>query len=322
MDREAAPSIVAAISATSPPSGRQYEINFADQRAVVVEVGGGLRIYECAQGAVLDGYGVDEMCSGGRGQPLIPWPNRVRDGQYEFDSTLHQLSLSEPEAHNAIHGLVRWANWSVADRAADRVVVEHQLHPQPGWPGTLSLQIEYALGAGGLSVRTTATNVGSAACPFGAGQHPYLTLGQESIDSLVLQIPGQRRLEADERGIPTGSGGVSGTNLDYTEPRRLGEAKIDTAYTDLARDGDGLARVVITTADGGRQTTLWADDGYRFVMVFTGDTLARRARRRGLAVEPMTCAPNAFRSGDGLLRLEPGASFSARWGITSGSAGA
>ncbi len=314
--------MVAGVSETSPPSGRQYEISFGDQRAVVVEVGGGLRIYESAQGTVLDGYGVDEMCTGGRGQPLLPWPNRVRDGRYEFDGTRQQLSLSEPEARNAIHGLVRWTNWTVADRAADRVVVEHELHPQPGWPGTLSLQIEYALGANGLSVMTTATNVGGAPCPFGAGQHPYLTLGQESIDSLVLRIPGRRRLEADERGIPTGRVDVSGTRLDYTEPRRLGEAKIDTAYTDLARDDDGLARVTIATADGERRTTLWADDGYRFLMVFTGDTLAPEARRRGLAVEPMTCAPNAFQSGDGLLRLEPGASFSARWGITPGFVGA
>jgi aldose 1-epimerase len=298
------------------PTGDQHEISHGDQRAVVVEVGGGLRVYEAAGGARLDGYEAHEMCSGGRGQPLMPWPNRVRDGRYEFDGSSHQLALSEPEAHNAIHGLVRWANWTVAQRNRDRVVMEHILHPQPGWPGTLHLQIEYALGAGGLVVSTTAANVGSVDCPFGAGAHPYLTLGTESIDSLTLQAPGRRYLEADQRGIPTGVRDVSGTPLDFLAPRELGEDRLDTAYTDLVRDDDGLARVLIVTVDGTRRTTLWMDEAYPFLMLFTGDTLSAPARRRGLAVEPMSCAPNALQSGDGLVRLEPGARHTARWGIS------
>jgi aldose 1-epimerase len=298
------------------PSGEQHEISRRDQGAVVVEVGGGLRVYEAAEGALLDGYEVHETCSGGRGQPLIPWPNRVRDGQYEFDGRRQQLSLSEPEAHNAIHGLVRWASWTVAERASDRILMEHVLHPQPGWAGTLQLQIEYALGDRGLAVTTSAVNVGSVACPFGAGAHPYLTLGTELIDSLTLQAPGRRYLESDERGIPTGVRDAQGTPLDYLQPRELAGARLDTAYTDLVRDGDGLARVRIATADGTRRATLWMDGSYPFVMLFTGDTLPAGVRRRGLAVEPMSCAPNALQSGDGLVRLEPGARHTARWGIS------
>lgn len=310
--------IVAAVTDQHSPSGRQYEIQHGDQRAVIVEVGGGLRVYESARGAVLEGYRLDEMCSGGRGQPLLPWPNRIRDGQYEFDGVNYQLGLTEAEAHNAIHGLVRWANWTVAEQSPERVAVEHRLHPQPGWPAILDLQIEYALGDGGLTVTTTATNMGAAACPFGAGQHPYLTLGTETVDALSLVVPGLRYLEADERGIPVGSADADGTPLDFTTPRPIGAAKLDVAYTDLERDGDGLARVVIATAGGERQGTLWVDESYLYLMVFTGDTLAPNRRRRGLAVEPMTCPPDAFRSGDELLRLEPGTSFTARWGITPG----
>ena len=115
------------------PSGEQHEIRHGDQRLVVVEVGGGLRTYDVADGALLDGYGSDEICNGGRGQLLIPWPNRVRDGSFEFGSERHQLGLTEPEAHNAIHGLVRWANWSVARRDDQAVVLQHVLHPQTGW---------------------------------------------------------------------------------------------------------------------------------------------------------------------------------------------
>ncbi len=300
------------------PSGDQHEITRGDQHAVVVEVGGGLRIYECAHGPLLDGYGADEVCEGGRGQALIPWPNRVRDGIYEFDGERRQLALTEPEAHNAIHGLVRWANWSVASQAADRVVMHYTVHPQPGWPGTLELEIDYRLSATGLTVTTTATNAGARSCPYGAGQHPYLTLGTEAVDSLVLKAPGRTYLESDERGIPIATHDVTGTRFDYTEPRELGSDKLDTGYTDLDRDRDGIARVSIETAGGGRRSTLWIDDAYRYLMVFTGDTLPPPARRRGLACEPMTCAPNAFASGDGLVILQPGASHTASWGIESG----
>ncbi len=298
------------------PSGVQHEISHRDQRVVVVEVGGGLRIYETAAGPLLQGYSEREPCSGGRGQPLIPWPNRLRDGRYEFAGASQQLALTEPERRNAIHGLVRWANWTVGDRAGDRVVMEHVLHPQTGWPGTLHVAIEYALGDEGLAVTTTATNVGEVALPYGAGQHPYLTLGTAAVDALTLQAPGRTYLETDERGIPTGVHPVAGTALDFTSARELGDARLDTGYTDLIRDDDGRARVEISTPGGARRATLWVDRSYEYLMLFTGDTLAEPARRRGLAVEPMTCAPNAFASGAGLIELAPGASHRASWGIS------
>jgi aldose 1-epimerase len=49
-------------------------------------------------------------------------------------------------------------------------------------------------------------------------------------------------------------------------------------------------------------------------MLFTGDPLPD-VDRRSLAAEPMTCPPNAFRTGEALIRLEPGRSFTSAWGI-------
>ena len=128
----------------SAPSGEQIAIEHADQRAVVTGVGAGLRAYSVAGRDVVNGYGVDEMATAGRGQMLIPWPNRLQDGQYEFEGRRHQLPLTEPEHANAIHGLVRWSVWNAAVREPERVVMEHRLHPQPGYPFTLDLGIEYA----------------------------------------------------------------------------------------------------------------------------------------------------------------------------------
>ena len=91
---------------------QQFEIASGDQRVVVVEVGAGLRSYTVDGRDVLDGYGRGEMCPSGRGQILAPWPNRLEDGAYDFDGRHLQLPINEIDAHNAIHGLVRWEAWS------------------------------------------------------------------------------------------------------------------------------------------------------------------------------------------------------------------
>jgi aldose 1-epimerase len=298
------------------PSGAQHELRHGDQRAVVVEVGGALRAYDVAGEAVLDGYSAGEMCSGARGQTLAPWPNRLRDGRYRFDGAEQQLPLSEPERRNAIHGLLRWANWSAAEHDADRVVMAHRLHPQPGYPFALDLELDYRLDEAGLAVTIRAENTGEAPCPFGAGAHPYITAGTARVDEALLEAPGRRRLVTDDRGIPTGSEPVEGTPYDFRDRRRIGELELDTAFEDLARDDEGRAEVSLDGPD--RRVTLWMDERYAYAMLFSGDSLTEpERRRRGLGVEPMTCAPNAFRTGDGLVTLDPGERFEAAWGIAA-----
>lgn len=298
------------------PSGEQIELARDGQRAVVVEVGGGLRLYDVNGRPVLDGYPLDAMCTSGRGQMLIPWPNRLEDGRYEFDGRGHQLPLTEPGKGNAIHGLVRWAAWSVAEQAPDRVVMEHVIRPQPGYPFTVALRIEYALSQSGLSVRTTADNLGDVECPFGSGAHPYLVVGTATVDPVILRVPGRTVIRTDERGIPVDRIGVEGTEYDFRRPRAIGAAKLDNALTDLDRDADGAARVELVNPETGAGVALWVDETYRYVMVFSGDTLPD-VNRRSLAVEPMTCPPNAFLSGEALIRLAPGQSFESAWGIAA-----
>jgi aldose 1-epimerase len=297
-----------------PPSGEQLELRHGDQVAVVVEVGGALRAYGVGGRDILYGYGVDEVCTAGRGQQLLPWPNRLEDGSYTFDGQQHQLALTEPKARNAIHGLVRWVPWRVRERAADGVIMGLALPPQTGWPFQLDLEIGYTLSAHGLRVRTTATNVGSAACPFGAGSHPYLSAGGGTVDAgHVLRVPASAVLRADERGLPVGVDAVEGTPFDFRAGRAIRDLMLDHCFTDLARDADGLAHVELQDP-AGALSRVWMDDTYRYAMVFTGDTTADVARR-GVAIEPMTCPPNAFRSGEAVVRLEPGASATSEWGI-------
>ena len=259
------------------------------------------------------------MSVSGRGPVLIPWPNRLQDGGYEFEGSRHQLPLNEPERRNAIHGLVRWAAWRLSEREPHRAVMTHILYPQPGYPFTLKLSIEYALSSSGLRVGTTATNIGKVPCPFGGGAHPYLTLGTGSLDSLILRVPARTVLRADERGLPVGADPVENSEYDFRKPRRIGSTKLDHAFTRFDRDEDGLARVDLLDPEQGTQVSLWVDESYPYLMLFTGDSL-RDIHRRSLAVEPMTCPPNAFRTNVALIKLDPGSSFTGTWGIIPGRA--
>ena len=241
-------------------------------------------------------------------------PTGSRTGATSSTGGTTSSTLTEPEHGNAIHGLVREATWTVAEREPHRVVMEHLLRPQPGYPFTLALRIEYELSADGLRVSTTATNAGPDACPYGSGAHPYLTVGTATVDSAFLRCPGWTVLRTDERGLPVSTESVDGTDYDFRRPRRIGSTRLDHAFTDLERGADGLARVELAGSRAGRRLILWVDDAYGYLMLFTGDPLAD-VNRRSLAVEPMTCPPNAFRTGEGLVRLEPGASFRSAWGI-------
>jgi aldose 1-epimerase len=298
------------------PSGEQWLIKSGDHEAVIVEVGGGLRRYGVAGVDVVDGYAETEMCPDGAGQVLAPWPSRIRDGRYVFAGEQHQLPLSEPLRHNAIHGLVNWARWHTVDVGSDEVTVEHALAAQPGYPWPLRLRTTWSVGPTGLRASHEITNGGGAACPLGLAVHPYLTVPGVRLDDLMVQIPARYRLLVDGRLLPIGAARVAGSEFDFTKPRRLGAAAIDVAFGDLIREGDGSSAVTLSTVDG-RGVRLWADAAFSWWQVYTSDSLTGQRRRRSIAVEPMTCPPDAFRSGRDVVVLESGQTWQGTWGIAT-----
>jgi aldose 1-epimerase len=206
--------------------------------------------------------------------------------------------------------------WRMVGRAQNRVSLACELRPSPAYPFALRLTVEYRLGRDGLTVATEAENLGDADLPFGLGFHPYLTVGTPTVDQVRLTVPADRRLITDDRGIPTGSVAVAGTEFDFTQGRLIGVTRLDTGFTALRRDADGRARVELDHPDGPGGATLWADDRFRYFMAYTGDTLDPASRRAALAVEPMTCPPDALRSGTDVTVLRPGSRWTASWGIT------
>lgn len=298
------------------PSGLQHTITHGEQRATIVEVGGGVRCYSHAGRDVLDPYPLDAMCDGAHGTPLIPWPNRLEDGRYEFEGRTHQVALTEPGKQNAIHGFLRWRSWSVRERDERSVTMGIRLRPMQGYPFDLDVSIEYRLDDDGLTVATTATNTGTTNCPYGAGQHPYLSPGEGRIDECTLQIDAATRLLTDaDRQLPTGFEEVEATDFDFRSPKRLGDLRIDHAFGDLIRDDRGRAWVSLRGGDTATART-WVDENHGLIQIYTGDTLAPGRRRRGLGTEPMTCPPNALRTGDSVIVLEPSESVTTRWGAS------
>lgn len=293
------------------PSGEQFELRLGAQRATIVEVGAGIREYSVDGRDVLEPYPREAICDGGHGAVLIPWPNRLGGGRYEWDGAARQLDLSEPARGNAIHGLMRWRSWQALERSSASIAMGALLHPHPGYPFALDLRLLYSLGEEGLTVACTARNVGAQACPYGFGQHPYLSAGGAPVDECELELAARSQIVLDETSrLPVGTRDVRGTELDFNAPERIGERVLDDALTGFG----GAPRATLTCPDGAR-IELWADERHRVLQMFTGDTLAPGRRRTALAVEPMTCPPDAFRSGEQLVRLEPGESVTTRWGV-------
>lgn len=293
------------------PSGEQLVIENGGYRAVVTECGAGLRELGYGGRPLVEGYLEDTMASGGRGQLLLPWPNRIRDGRYRFADRDHQLPLSEVGRGHASHGLVRWAAWRPVEVSGDAVSLDHRLMAQPGYPWTLDLSVRYAVSDEGLAVTVTATNRAASPAPFAAGAHPYLLVGPGPVDAWELTVPARTALATDDRKIPTGRVDVAGGESDFRVGRLIGDTVLDTAYTDLDRDDDGRASVLLRGPDGGVE--LWMDRSHRWLQVYTADDLT--PPRGALAVEPMTAPPDAFNSGEDLLVLEPGATTTLVWGI-------
>ena len=302
----------------TPPSGRQYSIAHGDLTAVITQVGATLREHTVRGRPVIDGFGVGHRATDGRGQVLAPWPNRLTAGRYTFGDRRCQAPLTEPERGNAIHGLVRWLDWAEITYTADEVVLGCDLRPQPGYEWQLHLEVGYRLAENGLTVSAAVANTGVETAPFGLGFHPYLTLGT-GVDRLHLRLPARSQLPApedpDTRATPVD---LSGTPLDFHTPKVIGATQLDTAFGDLERDPDG--RAVADMSDPGRRAPHPPVGRHAFpwLMVYTADDVhTPERRRRAVAIEPMTCPPNAFRSGTDIITLTPGETWHGEWGLTA-----
>ena len=260
------------------PSGEQYEITFGTHRVVITEVGAGLRSYTVDGRDVIDGY--DRTRCAPPAEDRSSHPGRTASKTAPTTSAVGATNSrsTKPEAHNAIHGLVRWHAWTVRDHQPEHIALEHRLHPRPGYPFTLDLTVEYTLSDAGLTVRTYRGNTGGDACPV-RERGTSVSHARQHRRRPDAPVPAHTVLHSDSRGPSDGRGqrgrdGVrlpSGTSHRQHGPRPL----LHRSRPRRGRHRTGRA----ARADRDEGIDLWVDRSYPYLMFFTGDPLPDVARR-------------------------------------------
>jgi aldose 1-epimerase len=298
---------------TSPArftAARTWTIRSGGHEAVIARRGAGLCGYAVDGVAVVDPLGEREIPSAYHGLVLAPWPNRIPDGRWTWRGEPLQLPVNEVDTGCALHGLVAWSAWELRSLTDDAVELEVVVEPQPGFPFALDLTVAWSVGTGGLRCHITAANPGWEATPFGVAVHPYAVLPGCGVDELELTVPAATWLATDERLRPAGLRDVTDGDRDFRSGAPLRGRSLDTAFTDVTGDP-------VRVSGGGGTVEVWADAAFPWWQVYTSDYFPTGSarHRRALAVEPMTCGPDAFNTGRDLLVLEPGQGWRAEWGI-------
>ena len=311
--------------ARTPMSGTQHALRAGDYEAVIASVGATLRSLTYRGRDLVVPFDSDEVRPSYRGATLAPWPNRVVDGTYSFGGVERQLPLTEPARSHALHGLAAWLDFEAIDKGSDHVTLAAVIQPQTAYPWRVLVTTTFSLGPEGLTQSVTARNDSDEPAPWGTGPHPYLVAGEGHVDDWTLELPAAQVLAVTaDRLIPTDLVGVDAEEperFDFRSPRPIGGVEIDHAYSGLVRDASGLVAVRVTDASGSGVEMSW-DAACPWVQIHTADKPEAALSRLGLAVEPMTCAPDAFNAGDyafdaGLITLEAGAESVASWRIAA-----
>ncbi|SDK12902.1 aldose 1-epimerase [Actinopolyspora mzabensis] len=298
-------------------NGRLYEIRSGHHRALVGGVAATLLSWQVAGEEMLLTHPPEDVGEGFQGKTILPWPNRIDGGTYEFNGERLQVPINEPSRNAALHGLMNFVEWEPVRHRADSVSLRYLLHPQYGYPFRMAFLVEYSVDRHGVRCTLTAENTGSHEAPVGWANHTYISAGTGGTDSMELRLPTATYYRTNDRLIPTGTASVAGTEYDFRSGRTIGSTTMDTAFKDLARNRRGHATVRFGRTEG-PDVLLWVDESYGYLQVYTDDAPSEQRpqpARSGITVEPNTCPPNAFVTGEAVRVLRPGERHAGTWGL-------
>lgn len=304
------------MSGNRAASGRQFVIRRGGAKVQIGQVAAVLREYS------VDGVHFTETWDDawvppmGCGMTLVPWPNRIADGLWLHQGKKQQLDITDVSHGHAIHGLLRNTPYELLAQTDESVTLAATIYPQHGYPFIVDTQVTFELGDDGLTVTHRLVNAGDDAAPFGVGAHPYLRVGEHPVGDLTIALSATGYTRTDHRLIPEATDPVDGTHHDLRGGVRLADLEADVALTGFdVTDGRVEHRL---TAPDGTGLTLWADEVFSWAQVYTPPNFpgpGKPDQRRAVAIEPMTCAVNAFNSGDGLRWLDPSETWTGSWGL-------
>ena len=279
-------------------SGREIVLQAGDYEARIVTVGAGLAGLRYRGHKLVVPHAVNECPPGYLGKVLMPWPNRVAGGSYSWEGSTYDLPVDEPAFGTALHGFVAFQEWEITEADSTSVLLHTLIAARYSYPWTLAVSARYSLDAdAGLSIELSATNIGEGTAPYGLGFHPYLAVDDTRADDLELENPASIIYEADASMIPVAAHDVAGFGLDFRSPALIGESRLDHAFAGLP---DGTWTVTLRSPTAGVGVSLSSDA--RWLQVYSADYIGRV----GVAVEPMSCPPNAFNSGTDVVALGAG----------------
>ena len=297
------------------PNGQIITLEAGPYTAGIATVGAAIQSLRADGRDLVLPFDPDHIPRAYAGKTLIPWPNRIDAGTYVFRGKTYEVPVNEASTRTALHGLVAWADWQVTARSAAAVVLEHALLGQPGYPHQLLLRAEFSLSSDtGLTVTVHAANPGRTAAPYGVSSHPYLTAGDTAVDACEVSFTAAQVLMTDDRMLPLELTNTAGSDFDFSRPRVLGGMSLDHAFTGLPDDGWQISLRDPATGAATVLSTPSGPAGSGWLQLYSGEELGRR----GMAVEPMTCPPDAFNTGTDLLVLEPGDEHAFSYSISAG----
>ncbi len=231
---------------------------------------------------------------------LFPFPNRIREGVFDFHGRSYRLPKNDSTKANAIHGFAPRNVWRVSGYGADATSAwvhgDFQFSvdaPESAslWPGDGRLSVVYRLTPERLRVEMRVRNTGNGPFPFGLGLHSYFRPVDADVSRAVLHAPA-RSIWVLEHGLPTGERRPPPDELNWNRPRAIGGTQLDTAYGDLgaiAEDaGDMLLRGTLGHVERPGRLELWTTPDFRESVLFTPP------HRQAVCLEPYTCVTDAI----------------------------
>jgi aldose 1-epimerase len=261
----------------------------------VLSYGATLNHLEFSGHSLLDGYSSlsEKETAWYKGAVLFPFPNRLRDGKYDFKGRSFQFPVNEPANQNALHGFVYKEEFELtSDLLGDKVVINGSYKYDGGYdyfPFPFLLEASYILHGDHLTVSYAIRNIGDGELPMGFGWHPYFGF-PDGVDQATMTFMNCQKVVLDNRQLPTGE---FASEESFSSGQHLKGVNLDTGYKMPESSWD----VKVEDSNG---TLVLKSDNMPYLQVYIPP------HRTSIALEPMSSGIDVFNSHEGLTKLNSG----------------
>jgi len=233
------------------------------------------------------------------GAILFPFANRIKGGTYSFKGKKYQLECNEPNADNAIHGLVFNKSFSldVIDERADRAKVRlsyTEKNPPNGFPFKYDIEVTYTLTETELVLKVNVLNIGDSPFPFNLGWHPYFCV--DDFNTSFLAFNSHKQVIFNDDMIALGI-----AEAVIPNPYSLKDKTLDDCFVLLDK--------TVEFYNNGRKITIEGKPKSQYLQIYAPPGENR------LAIEPMTGISDSFNHKRGIHILKPYQEKSETWTI-------